>query len=109
MSRIGNTGAALFVFFFLRGYSDFGKMSAGDILYFPIAENRVFRSKGRAVPKYAIFGFVILLIVWRITPFLNFFSLKNGSFTKGKTMAFGREIGTLFLPHGCGSQAVPMR
>ena len=38
-------------------------MSAGDILYFLIAENRVFRSKGQVVSKYAIFDFVILLTV----------------------------------------------
>ena len=48
------------------------KMSAIDILYFPIAENRVFRSKGQAARKKRNFSFVILLTVCGITPFLNF-------------------------------------
>ena len=55
-------------------------MSAIDILYFLIAENRVFRSEVQSARKYAIFSFAILLIVCRISHFFNFLWLKNGFF-----------------------------
>ena len=85
------------------------KMSAADTLYFLIAENRVFRSNVQSVSKYAIFDFVILLIVWQITLFLNFLSPKTGCSARGikyvfltKQAAFFYRTHTVRLLHPYG-------
>ena len=95
---------------------DFGKMSADDTLYFLIAENRVFRSNVQSVSKYAIFDFVILLIVWQITLFLNFLSPKTGCSARGikyvfltKQAAFFYRTHTVRLLHLYGSPTVSAR